>query len=30
VVSFTVKCNYAKPQPPAPANPAPNQVAQKK
>jgi Tfp pilus assembly protein PilN len=30
VISFTVKCNYAKPQPPAPANTAANQVALKK
>ena len=30
VVAFTVKCNYAKPQPQAPANAAANQVAQKK
>src|ERR1044072_3569318 len=30
VISFTVKCTYAKPQQPAPANPAATQVAQKK
>ena len=30
VIGFTVKCSYAKPQPQAPASPAPNQVAQKK
>ncbi len=30
VIAFTVKCNYAKPQPQAAANPAPTQVALKK